>query len=57
MTAVDCDCVEEAEAEAEAEADRDGQQQQIFTPQHFKQISVSNTIAITPLTTPPIIAD
>jgi hypothetical protein len=54
MTAVDCDCADGAEAE---EVDRDGQQQQIFTPQHFKQISVSNTVAITPLITPPIIAD
>jgi hypothetical protein len=52
---VDCDCTEE-DAEAE-EAERDGQQQQIFTPQHFKQISVSNTVAIIPLITPPIIAD
>jgi hypothetical protein len=55
MTAVDCDCTEE-DAEAE-EAERDGQQQQILTPQHFKQISVSNTVAIIPLITPPIIAD
>jgi len=55
MTAVDCDCAE-AEEEAE-EAERDGQQQQILTPQHFKQISVSNTVAIIPLITPPIIAD